>query len=513
MPFRVPVLFRSLLTRPVSRPVRSSAARPRLSVTPLEDRAVPAGITPGGGTAPVVTVARVSDAAEGGAAGVFRFTRAGDTTAGLTVSLSFGGTATPGADYPTPPATVTIPAGATTADLSVPATDDAEYDPNETVGVSIVAAAAYAAGTPGSATLTIIDNDKPVVSVTRVSDATEGVANGVFRFSRTGSTATSLTVDYAVVTLGPAMAIPGDDYQVLSGTVIIPAGAPSKDVVVSAVDDPTFEPAEEVRVSLVSRAEYTIGASSSTAVTIAASDNPATATTAKISLDKPTVSGQSIGGTGKFEKGDAEFVRITLYAARQNAGRTYKKVLNTDPGGTDWGFASEALPKGLYRVWAVLTVKKGGVEVNVASNATYKDVEVSIGPEEAVGGLAGWTNEFPPKIGPGVNNTLNAIFGRLLWQPREPDYKLESVVAHLTRADGGFVAELPMISGTLINKNSDYFVMEKDPGKAGAYRDWQIPREPGVKYRLYAVVKYKAVNGGAIEEYTTAFVELTAPAG
>ncbi len=78
--------------------------------------------------------------------------------------LSAGGTATPGTDYSPPlPASVIIPAGASSATLSILAIDDGVPDGpgqtplDETVTLTIVPASTYAVGTPGSATVTILD--------------------------------------------------------------------------------------------------------------------------------------------------------------------------------------------------------------------------------------------------------------------------------------------------------------------------------------------------------------------
>jgi hypothetical protein len=304
----------SLLTGWVRRAVRSATARPtatkvsrtRLSVTPLEDRAVPAGVPIDDGP-PAVGVAWVADAAEGGAAGKFRFSRSGSTTNSLAVTVSYGGTATAGADYPALPTAVTIPAGSATADLSVPATDDAEYDPAETVTVTLVSAAGYTISAPGTATLTIIDNDPaPVVTVARVADAAEGGANGTFRFTRTGSTAAALAVSYTVPTVGPAMATPTSDYAALPGAVTIPAGAASKDVTVSVANDTTAEPREEVVVNLADGAGYTIGYPGNASVWITDND----------SAGKPVVSVARVSdGTEGGAAGVYRFTRTGSTAA------------------------------------------------------------------------------------------------------------------------------------------------------------------------------------------------------
>jgi len=108
---------------------------------------------------PTVSVVRVSDAAEPGTAGRFRFTRTGDVSAPLTIVYTVSGTATAGADFAALAGTVTFAAGATAVDVVVTPGDDATTEKAETVVVTLTPSAAYeVAG--GAATLTIADNDR-----------------------------------------------------------------------------------------------------------------------------------------------------------------------------------------------------------------------------------------------------------------------------------------------------------------------------------------------------------------
>src|SRR5437667_398021 len=90
----------------------------------------------------------------------------------------------------------------------------------------------YIVGTPNYATLTIAGNNQPADTRTWVSvEASDTVASeagaiGVFTVSRTGSTAAAVTVRYS---LGGTPQN-GVDYQTLSGSVTIPAGASSADL-------------------------------------------------------------------------------------------------------------------------------------------------------------------------------------------------------------------------------------------------------------------------------------------
>jgi hypothetical protein len=95
-------------------------------------------------------------AAEAGLeSGTFRFSRSGDTTAGLVVTIEVSGTATTGSDFVALPLTVTFDAGSTTADVVVvPLADEATEVP-ETVTVTVIDTVDYDLGSPATATVTI----------------------------------------------------------------------------------------------------------------------------------------------------------------------------------------------------------------------------------------------------------------------------------------------------------------------------------------------------------------------
>ena len=88
-------------------------------------------------------------------------TRTGDTTAPLVVNLTLGGSATNGVDYQTIPATLTIPAGQSAANLFIVPKSDALPEGAETVFVAIAASGEYATGAPRAAGARIVDNDLP----------------------------------------------------------------------------------------------------------------------------------------------------------------------------------------------------------------------------------------------------------------------------------------------------------------------------------------------------------------
>jgi len=88
---------------------------------------------------------------------------------------------------------------------------------------------------------------------------------GRFRFTRTGSTSSSLTV--AFTTTGTATS--GTDYQALPATVVIPSGASFVDVFVTPLrDDDSSESSESVVVTVTDGPPYDLGAASTATVNI-----------------------------------------------------------------------------------------------------------------------------------------------------------------------------------------------------------------------------------------------------
>ena len=134
--------------------------------------------------------------------------RSGPTNTDLRVYLSYSGTATAGVDYPALPNSLVIPAGRNEAFLMLVPNDDTLVEGPETV----VARFTPVPG-PGyiedpehmSATITIIDNERPVTTVVSIR-ATSEIAEedsapfdrlnavGEFTLSRTGPTNASLEV-------------------------------------------------------------------------------------------------------------------------------------------------------------------------------------------------------------------------------------------------------------------------------------------------------------------------------
>ena len=236
-----------------------------------------------------VTLSKVADANEGGAAGTFRFTRTGSTAAALTVLVSpAGGTATKGTDYTFSPEyttsgsfrAFTIAAGSATLDITVSATGGALNDTTaegpETITLQMAGAAGYLSNSGNAVVMQLNDNDTvlPQVSVTAPDPyATEAPAGdtGTFTFVRTGLTTLALNLTVA----WSGTATNGTDCALLPTTVTIPAGQSSLNVTVTSTDDSLIEVPEDVIATISTSALYVRDSGAITAsVSITDDDTP-----------------------------------------------------------------------------------------------------------------------------------------------------------------------------------------------------------------------------------------------
>ncbi len=118
-----------------------------------------------------VSIANTTNGAETGPAnGVMTLTQTVVSAVNTVVSYTISGTATSGTDYTALSGTVTIPAGVTSALVTIPVIDDLVIDPGETVIVTLTAVTSGQSTTlagPVAATNTIADNDIASLSLAK----------------------------------------------------------------------------------------------------------------------------------------------------------------------------------------------------------------------------------------------------------------------------------------------------------------------------------------------------------
>jgi len=200
--------------------------------------------------------------------GTFLVTRTGSLINALSVNLNISGTAESGLDYQALGTPLVIPAGSATANLTVVPSNDFLGEGSETVIVAIAAGTGYGIGSPGRATVTILD-DEPVISIT-ASDpnaAEAGLDPGVFTLKRTGSTTKSLAV---TVELSGTAAL-GSDYTTSARPIVFAAGASTSTLTVTPIDDSLPE-GVELLVATIPNGPYLISGSPSSTVSVADDD-------------------------------------------------------------------------------------------------------------------------------------------------------------------------------------------------------------------------------------------------
>ncbi|WP_316736794.1 Calx-beta domain-containing protein [Pedobacter aquatilis] len=239
---------------------------PNVTVTPAS-----ATLTIADDDVATVTVVATTNAAEPSTNGLFTFTMSKASTTATTITYSVGGTATSGIDYTSIGTSVTIPAGATTATVSVPVINDQIVEGTETVILTMTAATNNAAITASTTpvTLNILDDDVATISVAATTNAAEPSTNGLFTFTMTKASATPTTITYSV----GGTATSGVDYTSIGTSVIIPAGATSVTLSVPVIDDNIAEGTETVILTMAAATNNALITASTTPVTLNILDN------------------------------------------------------------------------------------------------------------------------------------------------------------------------------------------------------------------------------------------------
>jgi hypothetical protein len=227
------------------------------------------------------------DSSEAGDSATFTITRDGDTSAALTVNVTFSGTATNGLDYNLP-LTAVIPATQASVDVTFTPLSDAESEFLETVVLSLGGSAEYDLGAPTAATAVIIDDNVPVLTITRGdTNAYERTPEDTFTFilTRAGRTNSEHFVEYL---LG-GTATENQDFVFFPFPLYIPPGAVTTVITNNALDDAEYEGAESITLTIVPQVGdiYEVGAPDTATIFIRDDEDPPACRLFEDSLDTP----------------------------------------------------------------------------------------------------------------------------------------------------------------------------------------------------------------------------------
>lgn len=219
---------------------------------------------------PILSIKATDPAAaeDGPATGYFTVSRTGPKAQALTVSFGVTGAATSGDDFQAINSIV-IPSGAASVKVYVTPLPDQVVEGAETVVVTLNSSADATVGPNASATVTIVDHVRPVVTVKAGAAGTiEGSATpATFIVTRTGLKTDALAVSF----LMGGTAVSGDDYVPITD-IVIPAGASSVTMPVNSVVNHGVEGNLTVVLTLSESALEVVGAASIASVTIQDSD-------------------------------------------------------------------------------------------------------------------------------------------------------------------------------------------------------------------------------------------------
>ncbi|MDB9467245.1 Calx-beta domain-containing protein, partial [Dolichospermum circinale CS-539/09] len=236
---------------------------------------------------PIITLAATDSNAGETATGVtpnpgtFTLTRTGDLTQPITVNYTLSGSATNATDYSSLPGTVNFAVGDSTAIVTVTPTDDNIFEGTETAILTLITGTGYALDVTTSAVVNIADNDLPSISlaVSPASVVEDGPTNLVYTFTRTGTTANALTVNYGVggnATFNTDYTQTGaDSFTATTGTITFSAGSSTATLTVDPTADTTVETDETVVLTLATAPGYTIDTPAAVTGTITNDDSSA----------------------------------------------------------------------------------------------------------------------------------------------------------------------------------------------------------------------------------------------
>jgi subtilisin-like proprotein convertase family protein/outer membrane biosynthesis protein TonB len=260
---------------------------------------------------------------------IFTVTRSGgDNSKAETVYYTVGGTAENGTDYVKLAGIVEIPAGQTSAVVTLLPQDDSTYEELESVTFSVSSHSSYELGETTTGTATIEDNDiKPISTITlEVEDAVasetlegEEPNPAKFKIHRSGGDTNQAETIYYVFERIDKDGIVRESKM---GVTTISAGFTSRTVSLTPQDDSVYEGTQTITFKVTSDPNYQLGATISGTAILLDNELPPRSTISVRTLDaQGTESGNQMQFQISRSGGDlsqAETVSYTLKGTAQN---------------------------------------------------------------------------------------------------------------------------------------------------------------------------------------------------
>jgi multidrug efflux pump subunit AcrA (membrane-fusion protein)/peptidoglycan hydrolase-like protein with peptidoglycan-binding domain len=189
---------------------------------------------------PVLTISSDNDVVAEGDSATFTIESDVELGSDLDINISSGGFATPLDDFEEIDDEVTLTAGNTEVDVTLNAREDQVVEADEFAAVAIEPGSGYIVGSPSSAGVTISSEEIPEMTLIGGGRVSEG---GSITFTVVADQAVSAPTSINYQLGGTADS--GEDYEALSGTVLMPQGARSVTVTLKTIDDDVlFQPSD-----------------------------------------------------------------------------------------------------------------------------------------------------------------------------------------------------------------------------------------------------------------------------
>ena len=198
-----------------------------------------------------VTIANGTNGQEGGSNATFVVSLSQTATTPVDINYSFNtGTATPGDDFTAPSGSLTIPSGSSSAQISIPITDDNISDAGDTIIIELssVSSGPAVITSPSTATNTIVDNDQVLVSIVAGSNGSETAEDNVTFTINLDQAAPS---DFQVNFSRSGTSTPVDDYDTSPCCLVtFTTGDESQTIEYTVRDDNIAEGTETLIITL-----------------------------------------------------------------------------------------------------------------------------------------------------------------------------------------------------------------------------------------------------------------------
>jgi hypothetical protein len=181
---------------------------------------------------PVLTIESDSDVIDEGSDATVTIEADTERNEDYDIPVLVSGSATSGADFTQVEDTVTMTAGSTSVDLTISARQDDRVESDESVTVTIGRSSEYLRSTVTAATVEIASDDLPELTLLGGGTVVEG-GTATFTIVADQPLVETTSVNYQIS--GSADA--GDDFDTLSGTVVMAVGATQISVPIRTIDD------------------------------------------------------------------------------------------------------------------------------------------------------------------------------------------------------------------------------------------------------------------------------------